>query len=261
MRNIKTYISTSGSLLIMSVCIFMFGNISAVRGVWSSVQSITSEITKTIDSVFVPFSYPKQWIVNQNELRKRVLLSELEVRKKDAELVALKNVEKENIELRASLASISGERKEWIPARVVFHDQVSFVTRGSASGVQDGSIITSHGIYVGVVTEANQHTARVSTIITPGHRFGVRTSSSRTLGVVVINTEKMIMTGIVRSETAMIGETVELLDDEEGNTGSVLVGYIEKNLTRIADPVSSFVIRPALDLHTIDTVLIRKGKE
>src|SRR5258708_10721083 len=176
----KAYLLTrrTGTCILICLGLVFLGKIPFVASFWSNGMRNALEITQAIDSAFSPVAKPRVWFQTKDSLRKKLMDEELSIRRKDAQLVKLQSVLMENKDLRDSLASISGEKKMWVPAHFLVTQSSAYIDVGSADKIEVGSVVVSSGIYLGSVVQVQAHVAKISTVASDGSRIGVRTGPS-----------------------------------------------------------------------------------
>ena len=246
--------------LFISMFLLVCGLTSGGKDVWSTIERIALEFSLYIDTQTQGFPQPVTWIQRQDVLAKKLLQSELYARQVDAKLSKLEYVQKENDDLRASLATVSGAHTQWIPAHFLSFDGESDVDVGLYDGVYEGAMVVSRGVYVGTLWQVDRSVSHVREVISPDSRIGVRTEPSGVMGVLTQTSKGLTLTCISRFEDVHEGDIIQTIGDAKGNEAGILVGYIAKDLTRTADPVSSFLVKPALQTTDVRVVLVHKGE-
>lgn len=243
-----------------SFAIFIGGRSEPFTSLWSDAHRFSAQISSAVSNQMEFFVWPVHWITRQDSLSRKLMESELLNRQLDARIVKLQYIQRENEDLRSSLASMSGSRFIWVPAHLFSQGNDFYIDVGIKDGVAEGSEVLSSGVYIGVTTDVQPSISKVIPVSSSLSRIGVRTVPSQVVGVLSVTTRGLIMTSISRADTVHEGDVIETMGDGHGIEGGILIGHVDKDLTRTSDPISSFHVRAAFDTNNINSVIVRKAQ-
>lgn len=243
----------------MGILIILSQGLSPVREKISAYRrSALSFLTQT-ESTFYFAYQPNLWFKSQSSLQRQILEYELRVRQQDAQISRLSTIERENEDLRASIDKLPSQRVTVLVATLLHGSSGRFlVDVGEADGVRSGDIVLARGIFLGTVIETEKNLSTLASIFDSQIRIGARIDSGGSSGVLTRKGDYLSLTTISRSEEVKVGDKVVTLGDEKVRQQGLLIGYVSHILTRPADPVSSFIIKPAIKDHQVISVIVMK---
>jgi cell shape-determining protein MreC len=207
-----------------------------------------------IEAFFPLGRHVQLWIESKSRLSKKILEYELRVRELEATTAKLSQIQKENEDLKESF--VGRNRNEWLGASLLKGGGKYLIDVGNTNGVKPLGIVLVRGAFLGVVKDVYQNTSVVNSIFDNEARLAVRVGRGSAVGIMRSKTGTLILTTISRTEGIDAGETVTTLGDENVKQAGLLVGYIEENLTRPADPVSTYKVKPAVTVNEARAVIV-----
>lgn len=193
------------------------------------------------------------WISSREVLAKRVLSYELRIRELESVQSLYEAARRENEDLKNSL----DKQTNSIGATLLRGGSKFFVDRGEADGVRTGSLVTFRGAFVGVISDVYPNISGLDSIYDNEFRVGVRIERrDGVLGVMIVKRGQLLITTISRNEEVQLGDSVVTLGDNKVKQSGIIIGKIEKDLTRSADPVSTFMVSPLFKSQEIRALSI-----
>lgn len=222
----------------------------------ASLRESTLFFLTQTESIFSVTGKIRTWIESQSRLEKKLMEYELKLRTLEAANARLAILEKENEDLKSSYASMNAA--EWMGATLLSGGSKYLIDLGSTDGVLTGAVVLARGSFLGVIKETQTQLSQVTSIFDPEARFGVRIGPDGALGVLRVKHSTLIVTTISRAEGIKEGDRVVTLGDEQVRRGGLPVGTVTRILTRPADAVSTFEIRPDFEIEQIRAVIVSK---
>ncbi|MBI3333520.1 MAG: rod shape-determining protein MreC [Candidatus Omnitrophica bacterium] len=149
-----------------------------------------------------------------------------------------------------------------IPAEVIGHElrlwsRTLLLDQGSRDGVRLGmAVVTPVGL-VGRISEVGPSSSRVILVTDPHFRVAGVVSSSRASGLVMGSSSgSCLITYIPRETPLKVGESVLTAGGKSFSPGGIPIGVIQSVEKGSFELFSSARLRPAVDLSTVEEVLV-----
>lgn len=149
------------------------------------------------------------------------------------QLASLKEVAKENDQLRAQLQFTDTKQYDLVAARVVGSDPDAVrrylsIDRGSSSGIKKGMAVLSNGIFVGTIDEVNDFSSRIFMVSDPEFRIRALGQDGRSQGIIRGQLGSgLLYEKVAQSEVLGVGEFVITAGSELVPKG-LLIGQIQQ---------------------------------
>lgn len=250
--------TTNGALGLAVCCVVLLAQTTAPgRELVAALRLSVLGFLQQFDVAAAPLRAPRLLFESKYQLQHELMACELQRRTDDAQLANSKSIEKENADLKASLGVVS-DSKNWIPATVLTAEEKYYLDRGTKANVTKDSIVIADGSFFGVVTEAGSGISELETVFDQEMRLGVKVLPKGIDGVLTRTASQILLTTISRTEDISAGDIIVTLGEPKVKRAGILVGRIDRILTRPADPVSTFIVKLALERGQVQTVLVTK---
>lgn len=183
-----------------------------------------------------------------------------------AEAAKLKEVEKENEELRQQLAYQERFSYSTIPALVVNRDPNNLlksisINRGKKEGVKEkAAVIVSEGILIGRVSEVYENYSKVLLIVDSHSRIPAQVQESQAFGLVLgEHGLGLIMDMIPQDKVVNKGDTVVTSDIGNELPKGLLIGKIEEVNAADNELFQKARIKSPVDFKELNSVFVLKN--
>lgn len=206
------------------------------------------------------------WLAERRALRARVHELERQVQDLELELAGLRELRRENRELRQDIGLAVAPEWRVTPVRVLARDPADWnrrfrIAAGRQHGVREGSPVVAGGGLVGRVSSVGGTSAVVLTLADPGCRVSVRMRGTDAVGILRGRRRvrwreppSALLDYLPRDEAYRHGVAVETSGLGNEVPGGITVGHVEiwdestGEVARLADGAyAQVLIRPAAD--------------
>lgn len=257
-------------LIVGIICIF-FATYILSKTELPFISNISSVIVKTVDNINNTvtgvikegFSY----FGNTKLLNKKIEELEKEINKKDYELLDMKKLEAENIDLKDYLEIKEAYNHfKMIYVNVVYRnfDNIydSFtISSGSKDGIKEkATVISSKGL-VGYISKVNDYTSEVTTILSPNISVSASISSINQLAIVkgdfLLKSEnKMKLTNIPIDYEISVGDYIYTSGIGGIYKKGIKIGNITKIINKKNDIDRYAQIETSTDFSSLSTLAV-----
>ena len=177
-------------------------------------------------------------------------------------ILALEEQERENERLKGILRVQPRERYRSILANVISHDVANRVfgvtiDKGRRDGIQPHSAVVNGEGVVGVVSAVMSSSAKVLLLVDPRSGVDVRTSDSRSVGVVKgFGRRGLELNFVVNTKKVHTGEAVLTSGLDDIFPAGLLVGHIQKVAKGERALFRRVQVRPAADFERLEELLV-----
>lgn len=181
-----------------------------------------------------------------------------DLERKNAQLAVtaqkVKDLEQENLTLRAAIKAPIVSEHKLLPARVLSVARNAIIDQGASAGVKEGQAIVVADTYLGKVIATTPHTARIQLVNDPDTDLSAVTLGG-TLGTVNVKTGQLQIDQILQKDPLKAEEAVYTRGSEQ-IPAQLLIGTTTKVDANPSGVYKSATITPAVTISDQSVVLV-----
>ena len=185
------------------------------------------------------------------------------VRQLEAEQAALKEMERENADLKKQLGYLpQNNKKHYLPAYIIgknptISPQFLIIDKGSRDGLKIGQSVVSEDILIGYLAEVNLTSSRVSLITNPNSAVPVLMQESRASGLVrgAIG-YGLVLEDVTKDSPLKEGENIITSGLGGQYPRGLLVGKLEKVISSPADLFQKASVKMLIEIEKLERVFV-----
>lgn len=260
--------SRSRIAIIISLVIISGVLLFQLLGLWRPFRIVIDALTQPITNTFAGVG---RWTGNSiatlgslGRLSQENIDLQRRVSEKEAELVKLKELEKENALLRAQLNFSDEQKLDLVGARVVAYSADNVrrnitIDVGKSDGVVEGMAVVSSGAIIGKIERVHDKSSDVFLVSDPEFRILAMTQNGRAKGIVRGQLGSGLrMEQIAQNEVIDVGEYVMSAGSDRIPKG-LPIGTIESIDRSDNEIFQAANVKPLVDTQRLELVFVVKG--
>lgn len=189
------------------------------------------------------------------DLYNKVVKSDEYQRELDVLKAKVQLLEEENNSLRKQLEAPLPASWDFIPASVLGRDRYLILDKGSTNGVSNGMVVVLQTQILGKITEVMPRSAKMMFLWDPDSKVPAKTDKN-VRGLLVGAFGNQIILSKVLQKEPLNNLDLVLTSGEEGYPANLIVGKIEKVISRQEDVYKKANVAPLMDYDKLQNVFI-----
>ncbi len=250
-------------VLAMMLVWLLLDGVGAVNPIRDTLTGIVAPLQLVFGRALSPIADQLEALGRGAELQRENQELENQIAELRSQIILLTEAQLENEDLRRQLGFKSAVPNfQLIAAEVIARDPSSYlnylvIDRGSADGIRLGMPVLTDAGLVGRISRVSQTSSQVMLLTDSQSSVGAYIQRSRATGVVQGDLgPDLVMRYILQDETVIIGDVVLTSGLGGAFPKRLVIGQVVDVRQNDVDAHQEAVVRPAVDMSTLENVLV-----
>jgi rod shape-determining protein MreC len=181
----------------------------------------------------------------------------------EAELAKLKEVEHENVILKAELQFTAAGQSSFISAQLIGRSSTGIIKdliidRGSTDGLLVGQSVVAQGYLIGTLNNVTPRTSTVMLLTNPRSLVPVLLQDNRSTGILRGGISGLVVNDLLIDAPVNRGETVVTSGLGGGTPSGLPIGKIVEVISQKGDITKKATVSSPIDITKLEVVFIRR---